>query len=106
MRNPSIRHAPDGRHRRQGRRGDGKAGAMDRAARRREKNTARFDGGGNLGYGWPMKDDDRQMLREIIEHCRAEADRRERRRSAEDAARKRAYGRVMRAARELLEEDA
>jgi hypothetical protein len=53
-----------------------------------------------------MTDDDRQMLQAIIEHCRAEAERRERTRSAEDATRKRAYGRVRRAARELREEDA
>jgi hypothetical protein len=51
-----------------------------------------------------MTDDERRTLREIIEHYRAEAGRRERTRSAEDATRKRAYGRVMRAARELLEE--
>ena len=56
-----------------------------------------------FGYGMSMTDDDRQMLRGIIAHCcekLAEADRA----GDKQAARTRAYGRVMRAARDLLEE--
>ena len=67
-----------------------------------------FDVGGEVGYGSGMDDDDRQMLRGIIAHCSGRLDESTRpaggRFPPEPEARARAYARVMRAARELLEE--
>lgn len=76
-----------------------------------ERLTARP--GGRLTAGkfsaiaWDMDDDeDRRLLRGIIAHCTARREEAERAgaRSAEQARRAWAYGEVMRAARELLEE--
>jgi hypothetical protein len=52
-----------------------------------------------------MTDDtDRRMLRGIIAHCREKLAEADRAGGDRQAARTRAYGRVLRAARELLEE--
>jgi hypothetical protein len=73
--------------------------------------SGRIDGGGIIGYGFLMNDEDRQMLREIIDYCDSQCEA-----AYQDMAspcdspvlaarRKAAYADVARHARMLLIED-